>query len=795
MSSNLSLRAAKRARRPRSSNNGHRKATRAHFLLLMLLSLSGRISNSLVRAMPTIGFDNRAVDVTGCKTRKLRLGDWYCEPPTWAKAMEWLAQALLDSVCHREQLLKNIRAIHGISSVSVGMRKPVRLDKNLWLEANKSAKDCWRTMESLLTAAGISLDQASVEYAEAPHEEKQPTGQQKEKDASSLINGKHEERVPGIIISAHSQPDFKLEVFAKPDSNLAFEKIGAYAKREIYSALADGRVPDDDFAKLLTLEGTKELLGVTLNTCPLYGLTQIIDKHGRNRCWRDKPALRNGKPVYVNSQWFEEYRTKLDKLLARWHSNGNTVTPTIKESSMDSMNSKLAELLEAEFANGIRPQNFIDQRKFRKLFRQWFDEELPDDFDFATTLSPLGIEHDGKVFPRLSAKGKWRAVIDGLLDRGHGILSFKVVMEHEASALMRAGIRSAEILRRTMLETCADAYEIGDTFFAAKGQTVKLSEAIASAFAEESVLSIGALASMFPFVDEADIRNAIKANHDFVWNHGDTYVRLSRIMFDEEEVKTAVHHCRAAVERDGFFSLAQLDLPESAAFNPSEFEVQALRRVFFSKFLSKEFDLKGQLVSVKGERLDAQTPLRAYLRERSEISLEEVFALAKEYGIAPYLAIETAHEEMTRTDENRFVSSRAIEFDVEATDDAIAEVCENGLAAFGAFDNFAFFPTVPGYAWNRFLLEGFLRRNSQRFALLSQAVASKGASGAVVKKGTGAIDAINAYARLAAAAGIMPDADDVADFLVASRCTLRRGRELVAAVVARMRQQTLKGEQ
>lgn len=117
--------------------------------------------------MPATRFDKQAPDVTGTKPQKLRLGLWYCVPPTWAKAMEMAVRALLGSVKCRERLLQRIRAINGFESVSAAMRRPVKLENGLWMETNKSANDCLRAITALLKAAGYPLDQAELEYTSA----------------------------------------------------------------------------------------------------------------------------------------------------------------------------------------------------------------------------------------------------------------------------------------------------------------------------------------------------------------------------------------------------------------------------------------------------------------------------------------------------------------------------------------------------------------------------------------------------------------------------------------------------
>lgn len=95
------------------------------------------------------------------------------------------------------------------------------------------------------------------------------------------------------------------------------EKIGGYARRELYSALEEGRVPEEDFEKLLTMEGTRDLLGYSMKTCPLFALKPMTRRDGRPGSY-SHPARYKGRPVFVNGYWMERHRANLQKLLARW---------------------------------------------------------------------------------------------------------------------------------------------------------------------------------------------------------------------------------------------------------------------------------------------------------------------------------------------------------------------------------------------------------------------------------------------------------------------------------------------
>ena len=571
------------------------------------------------------------------------------------------------------------------------------------------------------------------------------------------------------------------------------EKIGAYAKRMLFQALAEnGRIPDEDFITLQSVEGTKELLGISLTTCPLFSLAPMVRRDGGRGSWAD-PATHDGKPVYVNSQWYEEHREKLDRLLARWRFVYTTAPqravrhlPSQKESGMmPEIEKNIVELLEAEFPNGMRPGDFIDQRKLRKFYKEYFETELPADFPFAEVLPCLGIVHDGKVFPRPSEKGGgWRKIVDGLAAQGHRIFQFSRVMQRHAKELMRLGVTSSEMLREVMSKSASDAYEIKDGFFIAKSVPPRDLIPADAVLVEEKDL-----AKAFPYVDEEEIRNLLRNVPGAIRNGPGSWAVSDRIAFDEDETAAGRDECSTAVANDGFFSLAQLHLENSVAMNDHRLADGTLRRLFFQRFLSEEFDLAGQIVHAKGSAVDAAVPLRLFLRNRTETTLAEIEDLAREYNIFISKALETACEETVRVSRDRFVSPCLVAFDAAAVDEAVAARCVGGATPLCEFSGFADFPAVPGFVWNEFLLESFLRRESRRFRLFSASSAAKDASGAVAEKSAPFADAPSAFAAAAFAGNVDPEPESVGDFLIASRCALRRGRELVAAVVSAMHSQ------
>lgn len=450
---------------------------------------------------------------------------------------------------------------------------------------------------------------------------------------------------------------------------------------------------------------------------------------------------------------------------------------------------QIAKLLESEFSNGVR-LDFIGRNKVLKLYRQRYGSELPGNLDLDSTLSKIGILHDGKVYPRTSSKsGGWRKLIERLVEQGHTIFQFSRVMELHASEFMQMGIVSSEMLRETMLREAQDAYEIFEELFASTDMGT-VDERLASIVTpqEEAIIDISAVSRRMPYVEEAIIRNHCKNQKGLINNTHDSYAIVARINFDDREVTRGCAQCETAIEADGFFSLSQLSLEDSVSMNDPRLTDNALRRSFFRRFLSERFDIHGQVVCARGAKMEGQFPLRFFLRNRTDLSLEQLRNVAKDYHIAFHIALKTTHEEMVRVERERFVAPTQIMFDVPLIDLAISDICDGCCMPFGAFTNLSDFPAVPGYSWNDFLLEAFLRRASKAFCLVSPSVPAIGVSGVVVPSSDKKRKAEETFAIMALRCDIPAEAEDVKRFLVAKRCVLNSSTTLAEMVVAKMKE-------
>lgn len=396
---------------------------------------------------------------------------------------------------------------------------------------------------------------------------------------------------------------------AQGDALPTGERIGAYAKREIYAALAEGRVPDDDFVRLLTLEGTKEIVGLLPHGCQLFSYE--LPPSGRERWyfWKDV-AYRNGVGVYVNSQWMRgRHEAALERLLSRWRKADATAAPLAMSAVTDAQRANLGELLEAKFTNGFRLGSYLGGKNMRDFYQDEFGEGLPEDIDLASVLPQIGIplvDVDGKVkvYPWPSNKdGGWRKIVDDLVARGNDVFQFSCLMNRHGNEFMQIGIVSSELLHEVVLREAADAYEIKGGFLLRKGIGDVADYVSKCLVSDDSVIiELKSVAKRLPYVEESYVEDLLKKDRRrFISNAKGSnakgeYVVLEKIEFDNAEVEGGRKLCESCVKNDGYFSLKELVLDDSADMNDPRLSKWALRKAFYHRFLEDRFSEKNDRV-------------------------------------------------------------------------------------------------------------------------------------------------------------------------------------------------------
>lgn len=354
--------------------------------------------------------------------------------------------------------------------------------------------------------------------------------------------------------------------------------------------------------------------------------------------------------------------------------------------------------------------------------------------------------------------------------------------------MMSFGVSSVELLMEFVRHFSNNEFDTSKKYFAKAGSTLKVADAVKNSL-DESALFVSEkdFCKRFVYVEPSDIHSLLSLDDAFVRNSQEEYVLSEKVAFDEREVSVVLSRVRKEITGCGFCSLAQFEFEDSKTLNDNALTIGALRKVFYNRYLSCDYAMRGQVVCAHGAEIDARVPLRACFRSHMELSIDQVLSVAEEYNIVKEMAIATANEELVRTDQDRFVSPSIVQFDVGAIDADLDRICTSVVTTFTSLGVMSDLVSVPGYSWNRYLLESYLRRESKKFMFMSHAHASREVAGVIVRRDSQIVDAIQAFAYVAVSNGVEADDNEVGAFLVATNCVRKRGASMVAQVISRMR--------
>lgn len=448
------------------------------------------------------------------------------------------------------------------------------------------------------------------------------------------------------------------------------------------------------------------------------------------------------------------------------------------------LNKQLTGVLSARFQNGFRLNSSIELARFRSFSAEDLDGELAfSDEDLRARIAACGMDFEGKIFiiPN-SAKKKIRALIEKCLLHGTRVVYFTEFYRKNEQWLLEANIVSSDMLAVVLRDLFPELSHKKDCFGHVNSSIAGILESeILRIWGEDILLDYGQLAERLPYIPVERIKQTLGHNGDFIRNSKETFSHICRIEITKGEGETI----RAAAARTcaarGYASIADL-LPEEIAERNYELSAAAVHSAAYRICLADGFDMRGSIVTRKGEVFNTLTLMKEYCLSIDACSLDELSRYQEELTgeSQPGISLEAGNAVMVRVDKDNFVSDAGVDFNVSLIDVALGRVVEDDYLPLKSFITFAAFPDC-GKAWNLFLLESYCRRFSLEFRFESLTTNSRNA-GVVVRKGCG-LDYVEIMTDAVARSFLPLTEEAVARFLSDSgytgRCTKARIEEII----------------
>ena len=385
---------------------------------------------------------------------------------------------------------------------------------------------------------------------------------------------------------------------------------------------------------------------------------------------------------------------------------------------MQSVAKKIIEIITGNFYNGIR-DDFIDTSKILRIYSANYSDENISRGLIANVIHENGIETGGRFYfiPDSTAENL-KHFIDKIFNRC-SIVYYSAVHGKHPDFFSRLHIFSPGVLKKILLKTDADHFYSAE--FCSDNKKTRLEHEISKIFAAtKKSLSFEFLQSRLPYVPAEKILAVLSDSKKYLTTDAGTYISVSKIQFDFEEIFEAKRQISSRIAAKGFALPEDYDLSSNFSLNP-ELDEKILRNIIYEKFFADDFTksrkkLLKKNFGVKKNEMSAMSSFREFVAAQNKLSDDKLFAFAKSLGLLQRDALSVAHEKMIRVEKNLFVKKNLVNFDIAGVDEALSAFVQGKIIPLRSVTSFANFPPVTDYSWNLFLLESFLLGYSKKFS-------------------------------------------------------------------------------
>lgn len=378
---------------------------------------------------------------------------------------------------------------------------------------------------------------------------------------------------------------------------------------------------------------------------------------------------------------------------------------------------QILQLVAHKFIYGFRINSVIDMMKLKDYANDEGIKLYEDDEYLRRVILENGLLMNGKVFIKSEdSQSELCTLIDEIFADGNTIIYYESLLENHSSLMDNIHITSEQVLRETLSEVKSDCVFSKNYFSNQKKTTeeIAVSREILRVWDDKITKSVEEISEQLLYIPVDKIRFYLAANINFVWVSEGVYTSINKLIMSEVEVEELLNFAEEQIERRGFTSLSDLPLGDALEEN-YELPELAVRMAVYNKYLSSEYYLKGKIIMKDKDEFDAISIMKQICMEKEEYTLEEAMNdVGNLIGINDRrIAYPALYDVMVRVDEQKFVSDKCVDFDVEAIDKVIDSFVD-GFAAIKEITTFALFP-ICGQPWTYYLLESYCYRYSKRY--------------------------------------------------------------------------------
>ncbi len=470
-------------------------------------------------------------------------------------------------------------------------------------------------------------------------------------------------------------------------------------------------------------------------------------------------ALKKCAPIYAKFLHHERVASVEKNIPER-------VITTSEEPAAENMEKKIIKLVGEKFTYGYRLGSPIERMKLRTYIAEAKLEIAYSDEEIEQLIRTAGVVTNGKVFvAACEVEEKLNDSLSEIFESGVAVIYYESYLENNREWLDLFHVVSEELLKELLMKTRRDLSYSKNFFSNGEKRTEDVSVAaeICRVWGTETIIPVETLSERLPYIPFEKLRFYLSVNRLFAWVSEGVYSRIETLVVTDKEEREILEYVYNECEDKGYASLSNIPLGDIVEQN-YELSETAIFTSVYNKYLMDDYFLNGKILTREKMEVDANLLLSQIFIEQEECTLDEALEKVEELtGTRDRrIAYPALYNTMIRLSEQQFVSDKAFDFDVVATDEVIGTLIKGGFAAIKEITTFATFPTC-GQKWNHYLLESYCYRVSKKYAYRTNLFNGRNA-GAIVEQTIG-WDYKELLAQAVARTKIRLEEDEVGQYL------------------------------
>lgn len=399
-------------------------------------------------------------------------------------------------------------------------------------------------------------------------------------------------------------------------------------------------------------------------------------------------------------------------------------------------------ILEECFEDGYRIGNYLDQVSFITSCEE-HGENIPcpsDELDMY--LCKIGRVIDDRIYS--NDDGSQSEVLDivfgnieDAFSNGSTVVYMDCVFDRYRKKLTSINIYNADSLYNIM----ANDSRMFGSYLYRKGVLTKLDvtpdielEVENYLKASPSPLSYDDFKRQMWYLPLEKIKGELVKNSNAVNVDTGMYFYAPNFNISAKELLALIEAMDAQIYSKGYIVTAHLrelfrDNCPLAAMDSETYKDYGIREIL-KALLGDKFDFCGSVITRKGRTLDIGDVFRNYAADHESLTFDQIKEFADELKVNIYW--NSIMREMIRVSKVYLVRKDKVNFDTDATDRVLDELCPDDYTALKDINLFLSFPDI-GYKWNGYVLESYLRNYSKKFRLIQLSVSNDDYFGIMVR--------------------------------------------------------------